>query len=294
MVEENGDEKQPDPPGYLKRSRACSEAKRIPIVEGALSRRLGAVPIPVFIATIVVLEYLGLQSLTSGLVFDPPLLLLVLNGLFLSIIPFVVAYVSARSYLLNGSRSLLYLGSGLVGLGSASLVAGSLIGLPGGANLNVTVFNTGVLAASILLLLCTISVRSKALDTLRQRKLRLTAAYSGAVLFVGLFATAALQGVVPVFFVQGVGPTLLRQAILGSATLLFAVCSLQSARIYVKSRSSFTYWYALGLALIIIGLSAVFLQRSVGSPIGWAGRSAQYLGSTYLAIAVLALQIGRA
>jgi PAS domain S-box-containing protein len=290
MIEENGDEKQPDPPGYLKRSRARLEAKRIPIVEGALSRRLGAILIPVFIATIVVLRYLESQALTRELVFDPPLLLLVLNGLFLSIMPFVVVYVSARSYLSTGSRTLLYLGSGLVVLGSASPIAGSLIGLPGGANLNVTVYNTGVLATSILLLMCTISARSKASDTRASRKSRLTAAYSGAVLFVGLFTAAALQGIVPVFFVQGVGPTLLRQAILGSATLLFAVCSLQSARTYVRSRSSFTYWYALGLALISIGLSAVFLQSSVGSPSGWAGRSAQYLGGICLAIAILALR----
>jgi PAS domain S-box-containing protein len=290
MIEENGDEKQPDPPGYLKRSRARLEAKRVPIVEGALSRRLGLVPIPVFIATIVVLEYLRLQSLTSGLVFDPPLLLPVLNGLFLSIIPFVLAYVSARSYLLTGSRTLLYLGSGLVVLGSASPIAGSLIGLPGGPNLNVTVYNTGVLATSILLLMCTVSAHSKVSDRPRSRNSMLTVAYSGAVLFVGLFTAAALQGVVPVFFVQEVGPTLLRQAVLGSATVLLAVCSLQSARIYVRSRSSFTYWYALGLALIIIGLSAVFLQGSVGSPTGWVGRSAQYLGGIYLAIAILALR----
>jgi PAS domain S-box-containing protein len=289
MIEENGGEKQPDPPGYVKR-RACSEAKRAPFVEGAPFRHLGAVPIPVFIATIVVLRYLESESLTSGLVFDPPLLLPVLNGFFLGIIPFAIAYVSARSYLLNGSRTLLYLGSGLLVLSSASPIAGSLIGVPGGTNLNVTIYNTGVLATSILLFLCAISVRSKISDARASRKLRLTVAYSGAVLFVGLFTAAALHGVIPVFFVQGVGPTLLRQVVLGSATLLFAVCSLQSARTYVKSRISFAYWYALGLALVSIGLSAVFLQSSVGGLSGWGGRSAQYLGGIYLAIALLALR----
>jgi PAS domain S-box-containing protein len=238
----------------------------------------------------VVLRYLESQSLASGLVFEPPLLLPVLNGLFLGIIPFAIAYVSARSYLLTGSRTLLYLGSGLVFLGSASPIAGNLISLPGGANLNVTIYNTGILATSILLFLCTISLRSKISDTQGSRKLRLTAAYSGAVLFVGLFSAAALQGFIPAFFVQGVGPTLLRQAVLGSATVLFALCSLQSARIYHRSRSSFAYWYALGLALITVGLSAVFLQSLVGSLSGWAGRSAQYLGGGYLAIAVLSLR----
>ncbi|GAG08789.1 unnamed protein product, partial [marine sediment metagenome] len=38
---------------------------------------------------------------------------------------------------------------------------------------------------------------------------------------------------------------------------------------------------------IAIGLSAVFLQKAVGSPIGWAGRCAQYVGGMYLVIAVL-------
>ena len=148
----------------------------------------------------------------------------------------------------------------------------------------------GFLVASILLLMCTVSAHSKVSDRSGSRKSMLTVAYSGAVLFVGLFTAAALQGVVPVFFVQGVGPTVLRQVVLGSATVLFAVCSLQSARTYVRSRSYFTYWYALGLALIIIGLSAVFLQSSIGSPGGWAGTSAQYLGGIYLAIALLALR----
>ncbi|MCJ7685166.1 MAG: ATP-binding protein, partial [Desulfobacteraceae bacterium] len=49
----------------------------------------------------------------------------------------------------------------------------------------------------------------------------------------------------------------------------------------------FLYWYSLALLLIAIGLGCVFFQKAVGSPIGWLGRSAQYLGCIYLLAAVL-------
>ncbi len=112
-------------------------------------------------------------------------------------------------------------------------------------------------------------------------------AYLGVLVFMALLTIASLQGAIPPFFIQGVGPTLLRQVVLGTAAALFAMSSLLFMIFYSKSRSEFLYWYSLALALIAAGLSAVFLQKAVGSPIGWTGRSTQYLGGIYFIIAVL-------
>jgi PAS domain S-box-containing protein len=43
----------------------------------------------------------------------------------------------------------------------------------------------------------------------------------------------------------------------------------------------------MALFLISVGLLCIFFQESVGSVIGWLGRSAQYLAGIYLAVAVL-------
>ncbi|MFB0536675.1 MAG: PAS domain S-box protein [Anaerolineae bacterium] len=112
-------------------------------------------------------------------------------------------------------------------------------------------------------------------------------AYLGVLVFTALLTVASLRGAIPPFFIQELGPTLLRQVVLGTAVALFGISSLFLMRLYSKSKETFQYWYSLALALIAVGLSAVFLQKAVGSPIGWTGRSAQYLGGIYFLIAVL-------
>jgi PAS domain S-box-containing protein len=92
---------------------------------------------------------------------------------------------------------------------------------------------------------------------------------------------------IPPFFIQGVGPTTLRQVILGIAALLFAFSFLIFMRSYLRNRETFLYWYSSALALTAISLTAFFIQHAVGSPIGWAGRFSQYLGGIYFIVAVV-------
>jgi len=250
-----------------------------------LLRRLGAIPLPVFIA--IVASLFTAQPYMPLVVFEPPLLLPILNTLFVSAVSFVVAYITARSYLTSGSLIPLLLGSAVLTFGSTGLVAGWLMGL-GGPNVNVTVHNTGALAASIFhAVSATLAFAGATLQVSRFRKSRLIIAYLGVLVFAALLTIASLQGSIPPFFIQGVGPTLLRQVVLGTALALFALSSILFMRRYSKSKSPILYWYSLALALIAVGLSAVFLQRAVGGPIGWTGRSAQYLSGIYFLIAVL-------
>ncbi len=103
------------------------------------SRRLAAIPVPAFIVVIAVLFILDVRA-----VFEPPLLLPILNTVFLCAMPLAVAYAAARVYLASGSLSLLLLGCGMLVLGSGGLVAGWLIGPSGGPNVAVTIYNIGV------------------------------------------------------------------------------------------------------------------------------------------------------
>ena len=249
-----------------------------------LPRRLAAIPVPAFIALIAILVMLDMR-----VIFEPPLLLPVLNTVLISVIAILVAYLSARSYLKTGSLNLLLLGSGVLAFGSANQVAGWLLGAPGGANISLTIDNTGVLFASVFHLVGAASTWAAVASekASRRRKSKVVIAYLGVLVFTAVLTMAVLQGAFPPFFIQGIGPTLFRQEVLGTAVALFAISSFLLMRLFFKWKSDFLYWYSLALALIAIGLSAMFLQKAVGGPIGWAGRSAQYFGSIYFLIAVL-------
>ncbi len=72
--------------------------------------------------TFLVLAGLG-TSLDPGIVFEPPLLLPLLNTVLLSAVPFAIAFLSARAYAAQGSRAFLWLGCGMVAFGLGSLLA---------------------------------------------------------------------------------------------------------------------------------------------------------------------------
>ena len=243
----------------------------------------GAIP-----AFIVIIAVLALSDIR--VVFEPPLLLSILNTLFISVISLVVASISASNYLKSGSLSFLLLGCGVLAVGSGSLAAGWLIGPPGGPNVNVTIYDTGALLGAAFhatgAILASAGGTSEPILALK-RKPKVILAYLSVLVFVASLTIASLRGATPPYILQGIGPTPLGRAVLGTAVALFGFSSFFFMRLTSKSKEAFPYWYSLALALMAVGLSAVFLQKAVGSPIGWAGRSAQYLGSIYFLIAVL-------
>jgi PAS domain S-box-containing protein len=248
-----------------------------------LYKYLAAIPIPAFIVLIV-----ALTPFDNRVVFEPPWLLPILNTVFIFAIYFAVAYISAKSYLASGSLSIFLLGCGMLVFGSAALLGGWLIAAPGGINVNVTLVNIGALLGSIFHLmgamLTSMRVNSELNSKYRKRNLML--AYPGVLIFIILLTIASLQGIIPLFFIQETGPTLLRQVVLGTAAVLFAVSALLVIRLYSRLKEIYLYWYALALMLVAVDLFTAFLQHAVGSPIGWAGRSALYLGGIYFLNAI--------
>jgi len=250
-------------------------------------RCLGVLPLFVFVALIAILVRLDLRA-----VFEPPLLLPILNTVFLAAIPFVVVYFLARGYVSSGSKNLLLLGCGILTLGSGAFLAGWLLAATGGpnVNVNVTIYNIAALISAVFHAAGAIFLTSAGGFSEAEKKARnvkVILAYLGVLVFTALLAIASLQGALPPFFIQGVGPTMVRHAVLGTAVALFAFSSLIFMVRYARSKADFLYWYSLALALLAVGLLAMLFQDAVGSPIGWTGRSAQYLGGIYFLIASL-------
>ena len=260
--------------GIQKRERAASR----------LVRGFALTAVPAFIALIAILVILDIR-----LVFEPSLLLPVLNTVFISIMAFLVAYLSARGYLKTGSLNLLLVGTGVLAFGSANQVAGWLLGAPGGIDAFLTVGSTGLLFGSVFHLAGAASTLTAVTPekVSNRRRPKVMFAYFGVLIFTAVLTVAVLAGALPRFFIQGIGATLFGQEVLGVAVALLAISSLLFMRSFFRSKSGFLYWYSLALALIAVGSLAVFLQQAVGSIIGWAGRSAQYLGSIYFLVGAL-------
>ncbi len=215
--------------------------------------------------------------------YDPLWLVLVGNAVFITGSSLLIAYIARRNYRATGRISLLLLGSGVLAFGIAAAIAALVRTRPDGANLNVTIYNAGALigalfhATAAFLALAGVAPEVGS----RHRRSWLVVGYCGPTLVVVLLLALCLAGAVPAFFVQGVGPTSLRQWVLGIAAVLFASSSAVLFGTYVRTRERFLYWYAGALSLTAISLTAFLVQRAVGSPVGWIGRLAQYVGAAY-------------
>ena len=246
-------------------------------------RILGMILAVVYLCMMAVIHILDLQAVS-----EPPFLLPILNTLFTGIIPLAISVLAARSYLFSGQGSLLSMGCGMLVFGCGAVLAGwSILSLQG-PNVNVTVYNTGALVGAFFQLVAAILVLKKDRPEMLQERtrLKLVLAYTSLAVFIFLVAVAALRDVTSLFFVQGKGATPLRQVVLGMAVVLHLASATMTLGLFVRKRSDFHFWFGLSMLMIGMGLFAFFIQRSVGSPIGWLGRAGQYIGCLFALVAV--------
>jgi PAS domain S-box-containing protein len=245
-------------------------------------------------AVALTFAYLGLMLVLSLVrpsgVFEPPLLLPILNSIFAGAIPIGVAILAIRSHFRGGHNSILLMGSGFMAFGSAAILAGWLIAGEQGPNVNVTIYNVGALLAAVWHVLGVLLVlRRDPPEASQQRKKAQLLWVLSVSYFVLLGLTlGAWKGLTPLFFSQETGPTFLRQSVLGAATTLYFFASVFLFRLFKREQHPFYFWYALSLGMIALGLVAAFMQPSVGSPMGWLNRFGHYLAGLYALTAVWA------
>lgn len=251
-----------------------------------LPRRIAAIPIPVFIVVVGVLNEILPTHLGPEMVYNPTWLLLVLQTVFIFATSSLVAYISLRSYLLGGTRAILLLGCGSLTWGLANMIAAFLYGPPGGTNVVVTLVSSAGLLASFFYVT---SAASTIAGTARDKswlKARLAISYSSVIAFFAALTVLAIAGLTPAFFVAGSGTTMVRQFVVITGVSLFTVASIIFARRFYVSKSGILFWYSMALALTATGIGASFFGRAVGDPIAWASRIAIYLGGIYFLITV--------
>jgi hypothetical protein len=164
----------------------------------------------------------------------------------------------------------LLLGCGVFAWGVATGI--SSFGMWRGGNLTVTIHNLGALLSGVCSLAGAV-LAGRARWRVRPPGPWVAAFYSTALVAVVVVTVASLESWMPVFFVQGVGGTPVRQAVLGLAIGTFGVTSVPMWRAERRTPSAFLHWYAPGLALLAAGLAGVWLQTAHGDLLGWTSRT---------------------
>jgi PAS domain S-box-containing protein len=225
---------------------------------------------------------------SGALVYEPPWLLFTLNFVFITGLCLVVAVLSLQIYLRGGFPGVLLLGGGVLAFGLSSFTAGWLIRPPYGPNATLTIHNAGILFTSVCFFLSSLSAALGVgfeTDT-RRRAPAAGTAYLGVCLLGGLLTGAVMLGWTPSFFIAGEGPTVLRQIVLAISVTLLASAAVLLRAVFPDRSSGFLLYSLVAILLIGIGLVGVAMGAA-GSPLSWLGRSSQYLGIAYLAIAVM-------
>ncbi|MDQ7785144.1 MAG: PAS domain S-box protein [Desulfomonilaceae bacterium] len=252
-----------------------------------IAKIFGSVVVACFVVGLTVLAVLNLQT-----VYEPELLLPLLSTVFGGFIPILVAYVAAKTYLEGGSRTALAMGCGMLVYGLGMVVGSYEVASNHSLNIGLTIHNSTCFVGAAFHAVGAFSSfagsSGPAGSTPRMgRRTAVLVSYAGIVLGIFLFWAGVERGWTGTFFDPATGATVLRQIVLGAAVLLYATGFSLFLVQYLLQKSDFFYWYSLGLALNAVGLSAVFLQTAVGSPMGWLGRSAQYVGCIFALVAVI-------
>jgi PAS domain S-box-containing protein len=242
--------------------------------------RLAWLPIPLLLAAIIAARMAGLRD-----TYESQALLLVLSFTFYTLVSLGTLYLIGRSFLGSGSPGLLLLECGVI-LWSLAGTVGDFVS-HGDANINVTIFNTGILMAGLCHLVGAI-LALRLQSVLRAKSLWLGAGCALTLGALWLVSQAALLGGLPVFFIPGHGGTPVRYLVLISAITMFV---LSAGLLKINQRAAhlpFTSWYALALLMLAVGLFGVMIQLSLGSVVNWLSRTAQWLGGIYLFFAAYA------
>jgi PAS domain S-box-containing protein len=242
--------------------------------------RLAWLPIPLLLVAIVAARATGLHETYP---FDA--LRLVLSFILYTLVSLGTIFLIGRAFLALGAPGLLLLECGVV-LWSLAGTAGDVVS-HGDANIDVTVFNVGILLAGI----CHLGGAILALrpqQSLPAKPVWLAVGCTLALGALGFVTWATVAGWLPVFFIQGQGGTPVRHWVLTSAIVLFVLSAGLLRRGQRTVRSPFTSWYILALLLLAVGLFGVMIQLSLSSAVNWLARTAQWLGGVYLLIAAIA------
>ncbi|HET7838569.1 MAG TPA: PAS domain S-box protein, partial [Rectinemataceae bacterium] len=218
-------------------------------------------------------------------VWNPPLLIPALNLLF-GLVALFAALLSARSYIEARSRRGLLLGASMFAY-SLGILAAAAYSQAGDPNASSAAY-VSMAAMSGLFALSIVAGRRLRLPVdPGARRRQLAAAFSPVLAVLLVLGLLIARRAVPVFLLEGMGPTAFGSSACLATASLFAV----SAVLLLARRGAralrFELWCGLGLALIALGLVGQCLGTSAGDRLNWLGRLTGYAGVIYVLVAAI-------
>ncbi len=242
--------------------------------------RLAWLPIPLLIFAMVALWVVNLR-----IVWPAPLLQgLLTYGLPLFAVGFIVL-PTAHSFLGEGQPSVLMMSCAIL-MAQIGWIAAA-IEFRQSLDTGFAIYSTAVFL-SALCHLAGVALTARRRIRLETPARWLAASHAASIALMGMLIWAAVSGRMPTFFIAGQGGTLLRNTTVGAAVVLFVLTAALLWELNRHSPSPFLHWYALGLMLLAIGLSGSMLIAVGNSPLQWATRCTQTIGTVYMCLAGLA------
>jgi hypothetical protein len=266
------------------------------VERGLRSKIFGLIPLLlVFVGLAVLVAYFNPEPTKPPILsFELPYPFSFTHSIFLSVSCLVAAYFFGRGFIANGSIDLLVLGGGSIVLGLGFLLSQVLGYRPyGGPNELVGISSVSFLMSGIFYgAFATFSLSGRR-SYISNRRGFLTILYAVSLLLV-LGTTLVFElGLAPAFFATGIGPTGLRQQVLGLATLLYAFTSAALMRSYTISKNDILYWFSLGLGAVSVGFLSALFGKIPGGLYSWLGRFALELGGVFIIIAIFRAYRGK-
>ena len=267
--------------GYGKRLRRslCKVKNHLGVT--LQSKNIALLPIVVISIAIVITLFFDF----SEIIFNPPNLAFALNLIFWSTATLSIAYVSAKSFVSEGSAIVLIISVSILVFGLSFIIAGWASSFSG--NYSASIGNIGALVASSLQVLAAIlSYKGKTESKIKNRKKAVVLIYTVTVLFVLAISIIVTRDYLP-SFLNASGPTLVRQVVLGLAISFFALACLLFLAQYLRSKSLSLYLYAIAIGLFSVGLTITLEVKAIGDLPTWLGRIVLYLAAIYLTLAII-------
>lgn len=246
-------------------------------------KRFSLCPASLFCVSVVTFAFVE-----PHVTFENEVILLLCNTLFTGLIPMAFSVIAARTYLKLKTTGALLMCCGLLVFSLGSLITGVLRFTSESANVSITVYNVCAFISSIFCLFTAIcepdSEIQKSHD--KHNKLILLTTLTGLLLLVSFLIYGAIKSLWPPF-IDDNGFTTLRYGVLFSAIGLFFAASMFYTKQYQKLKNGYHYWFALALFMVSVGLLGACIAKSVGSILGWVGRSSQYLGMLFALFSII-------
>lgn len=250
----------------------------------AIRRKLEGAFLLLFIAFSSALFFLDID-----LSFESRVFFIAFNLLFCAFVALFAAYIAARSYVIVGDISLIFLGTSMLDWGMANGLTGLF-----GSDINelMMIHNMGSVIAGCFALAAAFSLLAS------QGKLRfpqkvsdigLGLSYVGSGLLLLFIGWMANEGLIPPFMVED-RMTLWRKIVLGCAVFEFSASALIFRSLFFRTKNILFGRYFFGFIWLGLGLLCSLLGAP-GTLLNWAGMLGQFVGGLYMLIALVNLKV---